>query len=173
MAIRMTPEEYRAFLKKANLSRNKKAAEEMMSQLPPMESLPPKYWNVKVYVYEDGTVDENKSLTGHGKVKEKYDSRREYFRSIELGLLQRAGRISGLSRQKRLEIQPSFMSGKERVHAIFYVADFFYKTQDGKDVVEDVKGFDVKTGKYRSTEAFRIKWKLLKYKYPQYVFVLY
>ncbi|MBQ1735397.1 MAG: DUF1064 domain-containing protein [Lachnospiraceae bacterium] len=168
MTLRMTPKEYQDFLAKSP-----KAAQALSAQAPPVTELPPKYWNVKVYVFADGTVSEDKKLTGHGKIVEKYDSRREYYRSIELGLLQRAKKISGLERQKKLLILPEFASGEETIKAIYYLADFFYKLPDGTEVVEDVKGFDVQTGKYRSTEAFKIKWKLLKYKYRQYRFVLY
>lgn len=168
MILRMTPKEYRDFLAKSP-----KAAAALSAQPPPEAELTPKYWNVKVYVFADGVVSDDKKLTGHGKIIEKYDSRREYFRSVELELLQRAKRISGLERQKKLIIQPEFMAGEEKIHAIYYYADFFYVLPDGTEVVEDVKAYDVRTGKYRSTEAFKIKWKLLKYKYPQYRFVLY
>ena len=45
--------------------------------------------------------------------------------------------------------------------------------RDGETIVEDVKGQDKKTGKLQMTEAFRLKWKLLQAKYPQYKFELY
>lgn len=65
---------------------------------------------------------------------------------------------------KDLELQPVFIlqdgfrdrAGKA-IRAIKYVADFRYKTECGDVVVEDVKGV--------VTDVFKIKWKLLLYKY--------
>ena len=34
------------------------------------------------------------------------------------------------------------------------------------------KSFDKKTGKWRTTQTFELKWKLLKARYPHYDFVL-
>ena len=55
---------------------------------------------------------------------------------------------------------------------ISYVADFVY-FRNGQQVIEDVKGFDEKTKKHITTKDFRLKWKLLKYLYPQYTFEIY
>lgn len=66
----------------------------------------------------------------------------------------------------------AFVYEKKRVQRIVYKADFCYLDAQGKTIVEDVKGFDSKSGKYMQTEAFRLKWKLLKAKYPEYHFVL-
>ena len=82
-----------------------------------------KYGNVRV------TVD------GHN-----FDSKREARRYGELKLLQKAGKISALEVHPRYDIHVN----DEKVCA--YVADFAYKTFDGK-VVEDVKG--VRTAIYR------------------------
>ena len=67
-------------------------------------------------------------------------------------------------RQKELVIQDAFVYEKKRVQRIVYKADFCYSDAQGKTIVEDVKGFDSKSGKYMQTEAFRLKWKLLKAK---------
>lgn len=45
--------------------------------------------------------------------------------------------------------------------------------EDGVRVIEDVKAFDKKTQKFRTTETFNIKWKLLQAKYPNYKFRLF
>ena len=45
--------------------------------------------------------------------------------------------------------------------------------RDGEKIVEDVKGQDDETGKYKMTEAFRLKWKLLQAKYPDFKFEIY
>lgn len=82
------------------------------------------------------------------------DSRKEARRYEELLLLQRAGRISDLCTQVPFELIPAQYETYERYgksgqrlkdgeklieRAIYYVADFVY-TEDGKTVVEDVKG---------------------------------
>lgn len=138
------------------------------------ESLPksPKYWNVKVYVYEDGFVAELKTLDGHGKIVDHFDSRREYFRFLQLSAMQKAGEISDLSRQTSLEITPAFQYREEKIRPIKYRADFTY-IQNGEYVVEDVKGLSAKTGKHLSTNDFKLKWKLLKQRYPEYRFAIF
>lgn len=132
-----------------------------------------KYGNHKIYEYEDGFVSGEKIISGHGAVAAVYDSTKEYCRWLDLQLMEKAGTITDLERQKDLVIQDAFVYEKKRVQKIVYRADFCYKNADGKTIVEDVKGFDKSSGKYMQTEAFRLKWKLLKAKYPEYHFVLY
>ena len=99
------------------------------------------------------------------------DSRKEARRYEELLLLQRAGKISDLRTQVPYELIPAqyetyerygktgkrLTDGKKLVErAVNYVADFVY-LEDGKLVVEDVKG-------YRDGAAyniFKIKRKLM------------
>ena len=101
----------------------------------------------------------------HSKYKNKkvvaagitFDSKREATRYRELVLLERAGRIQNLQRQVKYELIPSQrIDGKVVERACFYVADFVY-TQDGKQIVEDTKGF--------RTPEYIIKRKLLLHKY--------
>lgn len=132
-----------------------------------------KYRNIKVYVYSDGFVSESKSGTQHGKIAEVYDSIKEYTRWGELQMLRKAGKISDLKRQVVYEIQPSFIYRGVKIKAINYKADFQYKIGNGNIVVEDVKGFDATTKKYKTTAEFDLKWKLLKFRYPDIVFLLY
>lgn len=134
---------------------------------------PSKHHNKKVYVYEDGFASDSPELTSHGKLVEKYDSRKEYARSRELLLLKKAGKISSLKRQAKLVIQEGFTTPDGKKHRpIVYKADFMYE-RDGEKIVEDVKGQDENTGKYQMTEAFRLKWKLLQAKYPKFKFEIY
>jgi hypothetical protein len=70
-----------------------------------------------------------------------FDSKREARRYAELRLLEKGGVISGLETQKRYEIVPKSAYGR----ALYYIADFVY-TENGKSVIEDVKG--VKTQIY-------------------------
>lgn len=102
-----------------------------------------------------------------------FDSRKEFKRWNELKELQQAGMISNLKRQVSYELQPKFVNAEgESIHAIKYMADFEY-TMDGKTVVEDVKAIIKKTGKPMTTADFKIKWKILQYKYPSVVFRIY
>ena len=129
-----------------------------------------KHHNRFVYIYKDGFVAEVKDLTGHGAVVRKYDSKKEYARHKELELLERGGVISDLKWQVPMLINEGFVDGEgKKVRPIYYNADFTY-TQDGKEVVEDVKGIDRVTGRPRTTEAFQLKWKLLRGRYPDKIF---
>lgn len=140
--------------------------------LPPSQRKKTKYRNKRVYVYADGFASIEK-VDGHGDLAEKFDSIKEYQRCTELRALEHAGKISDLDTQKSLVIQDGFR-GKDgvRYRPITYRADFTYIENDVQ-IVEDVKAFDEKRQKYRTTEAFNLKWKLLKAKYPDYIFRLY
>ena len=81
-----------------------------------------------------------------------FDSKKEYERWLELKIMERAGVISGLTRQQRFEIIPKV----KKQRACYYIADFCY-TQGGKPVVEDCKGV--------RTEAYKIKKKLMLWRY--------
>ena len=120
----------------------------------------------------------NKKVTVDGVT---YDSKKEYNRWRELCLLQKAGKISGLERQVKFELIPAqkrtvltgerykktnlergIMKGDLKTKEVcleqscVYVADFVYR-EDGRQVVEDAKGV--------RTEAYRIKKKLLLWRY--------
>lgn len=94
----------------------------------------------------------------------RFDSKAEANRWLELKLLQRAGEIADLERQKRFKLQDAFIAWNgEKILAITYVADFVYTDRrTGKTVIEDVKG--------KKTEVYNIKKKLLLKKYPNIVF---
>lgn len=77
-----------------------------------------------------------------------FDSLKEATRYRELVLLQRAGLISNLRRQVPFELLPSQKrDGKVIERPVKYVADFVY-TEDGQEVVEDVKSPATKTKEY-------------------------
>ncbi len=88
-----------------------------------------------------------------------FDSKKEFSRYMQLVGWQKAGKISELQRQVKYELIPSQKKpsgGTER--PVYYIADFTY-TQDGKTVVEDVKGYrDPKSAGYAK---FVIKRKLM------------
>lgn len=165
--LRMTVEEYRALCAKSG---------QRTKDIPGFQGEKPKklakHRNIKVYVYEDGLVSSEK-LEGHGGVKEKYDSRKEYRRCLELRLLEKAGRISNLQRQTSFLISSAFVDSEGKKHrAITYCADFIY-VEDGLEVVEDVKAYSMEKQQFLCTEAFRMKWKTLQKLYPDKVFRLY
>lgn len=138
---------------------------------------PNKHKNNKVYVYYDNYVGIGAKENSHGLVREQYDSQKEYMRHKELILLERAGKISNLKRQVPIEVFAGYTdSAGKQIKAVIYKADFCYDTiENGNNVsvIEDVKGQDKKTGKYLTTEAFRLKWKMLKARYPNKQFRLY
>lgn len=125
-----------------------------------------KYRNKKVYLYEDGVNSEEKTLEGHGRVSEVFDSKKEFDRWNQLQMLERAGGISELSRQKTFVLLEGYKIDGRTVHPIVYKADFYYKNNvTGKYVIEDVKPFDKKTQLYKTTKDFAIKRKLLEHRY--------
>lgn len=85
-----------------------------------------------------------------------FDSIAESKRYKELVLLQRAGKITELQLQPKFLLQESFRKNGKTYRKIDYIADFMYE-EDGKIIVEDVKG--------KETEAFKIKHKLFEKKY--------
>ncbi len=101
---------------------------------------------------------------------QKFDSQKEYRRWCELRLLERAGKISGLERQPKFELIPTQREpdtigprGGVRQGAVLeksctYVGDFAY-WQDGKYIVEDVKGYQNPTS--AAYAKFVIKRKLM------------
>jgi hypothetical protein len=83
---------------------------------------------------------------------EKFDSKAEYRRYLELVLLQKAKTISELERQTKYVMM---VAG---VKICTYIPDFRY-LEAGKVILEDVKGF--------KTPVFRLKEKLFKALYPE------
>lgn len=92
----------------------------------------------------------------------KFDSKKESNRYSELLILEKAGEIKNLERQKRFLIIPK--SKTER--AAYYVADFVYQNKDGAKVIEDVKSYITK-----KNPAYILKRKLIKNLYPDYNFI--
>ena len=113
----------------------------------------------------------NKKAVRNGSV---FDSRREARRYSELSLLERAGAITDLQKQVEFELIPAqfetvptgefYKRGAKKgtpkmkqvciEQSVKYIADFVYQ-ENGKLVVEDVKGF--------KTKEYKIKKKMLLY----------
>lgn len=93
----------------------------------------------------------NKKIIING---EKFDSKKEAERYIELLLLQRAKIIKDLKRQVPYVLIPTQRdeNGKVIEKECKYYADFVY-TKNGKTIVEDAKGM--------RTQEYKIKRKLM------------
>lgn len=87
-----------------------------------------------------------------------FDSKKEANHYLELKALEDDGKINGLELQKVFMLIPK--QADER--PVTYVADFYYKTTDGQEIVEDTKGW--------RTSNYIIKRKMFKYFYPNIIF---
>lgn len=108
---------------------------------------------------------QNKKITVAG---ETFDSMKEYNRFCELRMMQRAGIIADLQRQVKYILIPAqrepdtigkrggVKQGKLLEKECAYIADFVYK-ENGKEVVEDTKGF--------KTKEYIIKRKLMLWRF--------
>lgn len=84
----------------------------------------------------------------------RFPSKLEARRWQELCLLQKAGKITGLARQVRIEIVPK----TKLYRAVYYVPDFVYfDKESGKTVYEDTKG--------KATDVYTLKKKLLYWRH--------
>lgn len=98
----------------------------------------------------------NKKITVDGQI---FDSKKEANRYKELRLLEKAGEIKDLRMQVKFTLIPAQRdeaTGKVVERECSYKADFVYE-EDGKTVVEDVKGF--------RTKEYVIKRKLMLWRY--------
>lgn len=68
------------------------------------------------------------------------------------------GSVASYELQKPYELQPSFKRNGKTVKAIFYVADFYIESSDGRTVVIDIKG--------HADSVALLKRKMFWYKYP-------
>lgn len=86
----------------------------------------------------------------------KFDSKKEAKRYIVLKALEGKGEIEKLMLQPRFLLQEGFRKNGKAYRKIEYVADFMYE-QDGKLIIEDVKGI--------KTDVYKLKQKLFEKKY--------
>lgn len=87
-----------------------------------------------------------------------FDSEKEAMRYAELKMLEKAGKITELERQKKFELQPAFYYEGHKQRAISYVCDFFYKQGD-KYIIEDVKSAITK-----NNAVYKLKKKMMLYR---------
>lgn len=101
--------------------------------------------------YYAGNKFGNHKVTVDGEL---FDSKREASRWLELKMLEKAGKISGLQRQKKFELIPAqyeadiigprggHKKGKLLEKECSYIADFVYWDEEKHEFeVEDTKGF--------------------------------
>lgn len=83
-----------------------------------------------------------------------FDSRKEASRWQELRLLEKAGEITGLVRQVKIELIPK----TKLYRACYYIPDFaYFDKRTGKTVYEDTKGM--------KTDVYKLKKKLLYWRH--------
>lgn len=91
-----------------------------------------------------------------------FDSAGEARAFALLNLWEKAGAIQNLERQPRYTLMDGYTDATGRaVRAMAYVPDFRF-TRDGQTVVVDFKGM--------KTEAYKLKAKLFRQRYPELVF---
>ena len=101
------------------------------------------------------------------KTKDGFDSGKERKRFLELELLQKAGIITSLNKQVSFELIAKFTDKrgiKEREAK--YIADFVYYDREKKSFVIE----DVKSPITRKLSVYVLKRKLVKQRYPDYLF---
>ena len=93
----------------------------------------------------------NKKVTVDGIT---FDSKREAARWQELRSMERAGEITGLVRQVKIELIPK----TKLYRACYYIPDFaYFDKREGKTVYEDSKGM--------KTKEYLLKRKLLYWRH--------
>lgn len=98
------------------------------------------------------------------KYDQKWDSEMEldYYESVCLPKLE-SGEFQKVETQIIFILQEKFKCKDKTILPIKYIADFVIETKDGELIIVDTKGMP-------PTADFKIKWKIMKYKYPQYTY---
>lgn len=91
-----------------------------------------------------------------------FDSKKEANRYLVLKSEEDNGTIIGLLLQHEIVLQEGFEYRGKTVQSITYTADFVYE-RDGTIYIEDVKSKVT-----AHNQAFRIRWRLLQYRYKDY-----
>ena len=98
------------------------------------------------------------------KYGKKWDSEMEldYYETICLPKL-KSGEWVEVKTQQVFILQEKFKYKNKTILPIKYVADFVIETNDGELIIVDTKGMP-------PTSDFKLKWKMMKFKYPQYTY---
>lgn len=101
----------------------------------------------------------------HSQKVEKYghnwDSKRELAEYEKLLVLQRQGIIRSIELQPKFELQPGYIRNGKKIQPLHYIADFKVTMPDGA-----VRIIDVKSTITEKNPVYRIKRKLLLYRFP-------
>ena len=90
-----------------------------------------------------------------------FDSISEAQHYVDLKQLKVEGKIQDFDLQPEIELQPGFIYKGKKFRPIKYVGDFRIFKNDGSIVIQDVKG----TRGYQ-TDVFKLKMKMLLFKFP-------
>ena len=93
--------------------------------------------------------------------EKRFDSKKEYLRYVELLEMQDRKEITGLDTQTIFSLVPK----SEMFGEVKYRADFTYYDKHGNYVVEDVKPFNRRTGKFLLTPVYELKKKLMYHRH--------
>ena len=105
--------------------------------------------------YQKQSKYHSKTCTYNGR---KYHSRKEAAYAQELDWRKKAGEIKEIIPQYKIDIRVN------DVHICNYYMDFKVILADDTIEMHEVKGFE--------TDLWRIKWRLAKALYPEFIFVL-
>lgn len=86
-----------------------------------------------------------------------FDSKKEAQYYMYLKLQKKANDIKEFEVKPHIILQPSFVYCGKKIRSIIYIADFKVSHHGGVVEIVDVKGYQ--------TSDFKLKWKMLKYKY--------
>ena len=113
---------------------------------------------------EKGSKYKNKKVEYQGMI---FDSKKERDYYIQFLDMQNKGLIKNLTRQVEFILQEGFRdkTGKKHI-AIKYKADFKYTVVETNEEIV----IDVKASKFFTTDVYKIKKKILLYKYPEITF---
>jgi hypothetical protein len=122
---------------------------------------------VSIAQYKSFKPSKYRSVKCNGK-----HSKKEYKRGVHLKEQQRLGFVKNLREQVPFVLQEKFIDSAGNLErGIKYLADYVYFDNDkesrtfGKDIIEDVKSPITK-----KNPDYIIKRKMLKLRYPQYIF---
>ena len=93
-----------------------------------------------------------------------FPSKKEADRYLELKTLENAGEISNLSLQPKFRLLDPITHNGKKIRKVDYTADFYYIDNEGREIVEEVKGY--------RTQDYVIRMKLFIHKYGErYTFI--
>lgn len=127
---------------------------------------------MSIAAYKKLKPSKYKSIKVSDKNGIKKDSIKEYRRGVYLREQEKEWKICNLQEQVTFVLQEKFIDSSGKLErGIKYIADYVYFDNDpesrtcGKNIIEDVKSVITKKNK-----DYIIKRKLLKKRYPEYIF---